>query len=471
MLNNSSTKVLGTFALTMISVAAIVDLRGLPLMASVGLSSIFFYVAAALLFLIPSGLVCAELATTFPQAGGIYLWVRRAFGDNLGLLAIWLEWINNVISFPAALSSMAATLAYLVNPQLAQNKLYIFMCTFIILWSATLYNLLGIKASSRLNIVGALFGTLIPGAIIIILGGYWLLSHQSSQISFSATQILPTMHFSNFIFFAGVLSGYAGMQITAFHAQNVINPQRNYTRAIFAAVVLILLTTILGSLAIAIVVPKQQLSLVAGLIEGFTDFFNKFHITWATPILIVLIVIGGFSSLSAWLLGPARGLCVAAKNGHMFKMFAKENNKGVPVAILIMQGIVATLFATLFLYLPNANTAFWMLLDMSSQSTLLMYILLFGSVLCLRYREKSIVRPFKIPGGNLGVWLVVVPAIIICIAAISTSFTLPTNLASAGELKHYESILIGCTVLYLLLPLMIIRFVLRKQFVPQFEAE
>ncbi len=469
MLTNSPARVLGTFALAMISVAAIIDLRGLPLMASMGLSSVFFYLAAALLFLIPSGLVCAELATTYPQAGGVYLWVRRAFGDNLGLLAIWLEWINNVISFPAALSSMAATLAYLVNPHLAQNKLYIFICTIIILWSATFYNLLGIKASSRLNIFGALFGTLIPGAIIVLLGGYWLLSHQASQIALNTSQIIPTMHFSNFIFFAGVISGYAGMQITAFHAQNVINPQRSFTRAIFIAVILILFTTILGSLAIAVVVPKQQLSLVAGLIEGFSAFFNQFHIAWAVPVLVFLIVLGGFSSLSAWILGPARGLCVAAKNGHVFKAFAQESKNGVPVTILIVQGFIATLFASLFLYLPNANTAFWMLIDMSSQSTVLMYILLFSSVLCLRYREKNIIRPFKIPGGIVGVWIVVVPAIIVCIGALITSFTLPTNLASSGELAHYETILVGSTILYLLLPLIAIRFLLRKQFTSQFE--
>jgi amino acid transporter len=135
-----------------------------------------------------------------------------------------------------------------------------------------------------------------------------------------------------------------------------------------------------------------------------------------------------------------------------------------------MQGIVASLFATLFLYLPNANTAFWMLLDMSSQSTLLMYMLIFVSVICLRYREKQLVRPYKIPGGNIGIWIVTVPAILVCLAALATSFALPTSLATAGQLKHYESILIGSTILYLLVPLMIIRIVLRKQFSPEYEA-
>lgn len=462
MRESSNVKVLGAFALTMISVAGIIDLRGLPLMASVGLNAIFFYLAAALLFLIPSGLVCAELATTFPEAGGIYLWVKRAFGNKVGFVAIWLEWINNVISFPAALSSMAAALAFLANPALANNKAYIFICTLVILWGMTLFNVLGIKASSRLNIIGALVGTLIPGAIIIALGSYWLLSHHPSQLHFSTHAVLPTMHFSSFVFFAGVLSGYAGMQITGYHAQNVMNPQKNYTRAIFAALFLILIVTIFGSLAVAVVVPKQQLSLVSGLMVGFSQFFTTFHMSWAIPVLVGLIVIGGLSTLSAWLLGPARGLAVAARNGHFFKIFAKENSRGAPVAILVMQAIVASIFATLFLFLPNASTAFWMLLDMSSQSTIIVYLLLFSSAICLRYRYPHIERPFKIPGGNASVWFICVAAIIVCLLGLITSFALPTSLATHGQLKYYESILLGCTFVYLVVPIVIAQFTLRR---------
>jgi amino acid transporter len=455
-------KVLGTFALTMISIAAIINLRGLPLMASMGLSSVSFYLAAALLFLIPSGLVCAELATTFSQAGGIYLWVKKAFGDNTGFLAIWLEWLNNVISFPASLSFMAATLAYIINPTLAQHKVYLFSCTLIILWSATFFNLLGVRASSRLNMFGALLGTLIPGALIIFLGGYWLSSHQPAQISFSYANLFPSLHFSNFIFFAGVVSGYAGMQITAFHAPNVRNPQRNYTHSILIAVILILFTTIFASLAIAVVVPKGELSLVAGLMEGFNHFFQAFHLQWATPLLALLIVIGGFSTLSAWLMGPARGLAVAAKNGHFFKFFAKENDKSAPVPILILQSIIASLFATVFLFMPNASHAFWMLLDMSSQSTLLMYILVFASAIRLRYSEANIVRPFKIPGGTIGIWLIAGAAIIICTIALITSFTPPLDLIAA-EIKRYESILIASNILYLSIPFIIMRYLMRQK--------
>src|SRR5262245_20400592 len=96
-----ASKILGPFALAMMAIVAIIDLRRLPMMASYGLSSVFFYTMAALFFLIPTGLINAELATKLPLAGGPYAWVREAFGNLPGFFTIWLEWINNVISFPA----------------------------------------------------------------------------------------------------------------------------------------------------------------------------------------------------------------------------------------------------------------------------------------------------------------------------------------------------------------------------------
>lgn len=449
---NHNKRILGVFSLAMMAVAAIINLRGLPLMASEGFSAVFFYVLAALLFLIPSGLVCTELARVFPQAGGLYIWVRETLGNRTGFLAIWLEWINNVISFPASLSFMAATLAYVIMPHnnqnLVENKLYIFAVTLIILWSTTLFNLLGIKASSRLNIVGALAGTLIPGAIIIVLGGFWLASGHAPQISFSFAQLFPDLKISNFAFFAGVLSGYSGMQLIAFHITNVNNPRRDFPLAIFLAVILILCTTILASLAIAIVVPKTQLSLVSGLMAGFTGFFQAFQLQWALPILALLIFLGAVSTLSAWLLGPARGLAVAAQNGHFFKFFAGENSKGAPTRILILQAILASIFASIFLFTPNASTAFWILLDLSSQSTLLMYVLVFSAAIALRYKHNPVAKSFNLMAPLAG--------ISVCLMALIMSFVPPAAL-HVTNVWYYESILIVSNLVYIGIPLLFIR--------------
>jgi glutamate:GABA antiporter len=136
-------KMLGPFALAMMSVAAIISLRSLPFMASFGFSAVLLYLAAAVGFLLPSSLVCAELASTWPRAGGMYRWISLAFNEQTGFFAIWLEWINNVISFPATLTFLAVTISYLLDPALAQHKTYMLLSVLIILWGGTLLNFFG----------------------------------------------------------------------------------------------------------------------------------------------------------------------------------------------------------------------------------------------------------------------------------------------------------------------------------------
>jgi len=146
----ASKHTIGTFALAMITISAIVNLRGIPTMASMGLVAVTFYLLAALTFLIPSALVSAELASTFPEAGGIYTWVTKAMGKNMGFLTIWMEWINNVIAIPATLSTLVLTLSFAHLPSLAHNKIVFFVLMIVILWGTTLYNFCGVRWASRL---------------------------------------------------------------------------------------------------------------------------------------------------------------------------------------------------------------------------------------------------------------------------------------------------------------------------------
>ena len=147
MAQNASGKkpMLGVFALAMINVVIIASLRALPLMAEEGFSLVFFFLAAAFIFLIPSALVSAELATGWPKTGGVYVWTKEAFGERYGFLAIWLQWIQNVIWYPIALSFIAATIAYVFNPTLANNKFFVLIVILTVYWAATFANFYGIK--------------------------------------------------------------------------------------------------------------------------------------------------------------------------------------------------------------------------------------------------------------------------------------------------------------------------------------
>lgn len=451
-------KVLSVLALTMISVAAIVNLRNLPVLASQGFSTVFFCVLAIIVFLIPTALVCAELASSWPQAGGVYLWTQKAFGPKIGLFTIWSEWFNNVISFPTTISFIAAAIIYIFIPQIAQHKVIMLNLMLAIIWGCTLFNFLGVKASSRLNIVGAIAGSLIPGAIIIILGFVWWFSGRPIHIDISLKGLLPSFHIKDWVFFLGVLNGYAGMQVTAFHATNVKHPRTDFPKAIGLAALLIMLITIFVALAIAIVVPKSQLSLVSGLMQGFSGFLAAFHLNWALPILAFLIVISGISSLSAWILAPARGLAVAAQQGYFPKWCGYESKRGIPTHILLLQAVLATGLSLLFLFTNSLSTAFWLLIVLTAQFSLVMYVLVFAAAIRLRYTQKEVTNAFQIPGGKPVMWLIAGISMIVCIIGIILGYFPPASL-KIHNLFHYETFLIVANIIYIIIPFIIYRII------------
>src|SRR3990167_3266322 len=129
-----------TFALTLLITGSIDSIRNLPATALFGSTLIFFFIFAAVFFLIPTALVSAELTANIGE-GGIYQWTRRAFGEKAGFLAIWLQWINVVVWLPTILSFIAGTAAYLIDPALAQNKLYLVSVIIGTFWIITLINI------------------------------------------------------------------------------------------------------------------------------------------------------------------------------------------------------------------------------------------------------------------------------------------------------------------------------------------
>ena len=108
--------------MAMLTVCSVFSLRNLPSMAEYGWNIIFFLSAAAACFFIPSALVSAELASTYPQRGGVFIWVKEAFGPKLGFLAIFMEWFQNMPWYPAAVTFVATCIAYIFNPELASNR-------------------------------------------------------------------------------------------------------------------------------------------------------------------------------------------------------------------------------------------------------------------------------------------------------------------------------------------------------------
>jgi len=441
-------RVLGIFALAMINVAAIASLRSLPTMAELGLSAVFFLVLIGLFFLIPTALVSAELATGWPRRGGVYVWVKEAFGERFGFLAIWLQWIQNVIWYPTVLSFTAATLAFIITPELASNPIYMVGVILFVYWAATLINFRGMKTSGWVSSFCVMAGTIIPGAVIILLGIMWLLGGATTQIEFTWDNLIPDMSsLSNIVLVAGMLLAVAGMEMSAVHAQEVKDPQRDYPKAILLSTIIILGIFILGSLAIAIVVPHSDISLVAGVMQAFTDFFKSYGIEWAIAPLAFLIVLGALGGVVTWIAGPSKGILAVAQQGSLPPFFQKVNKNGVQTNILIVQGGIVTLLALTFLLMPTVSSSYWILTALTAQLYLIMYGMLFLTAIKLKYSQPNVKRPYTVPGGKLGMWIVAGIGLLASLFGIILGFLPPAQVTTGNEVFYDGFLIVGIIIM------------------------
>ncbi len=436
----------------MLNVIAIDTLRTLPMGAEYGFSLITYYILAGALFFIPTALASAELATGWPETGGMYVWVREAFGRRFGFFTVWLLWFNNACWFPTIMSFVGTTLAYVINPQLANNKVYMLIIMLSFFWGATFFNFRGIHASNFLSTTAAL-GTLLPMAFIICLGATWVFMKKPVSIEVSWHALMPDLsQMNNLTLLIGVLYGLVGIEMSAAHAGEVENPQHNYPKAILWSATIILNSLLFSSLAIALVVPKSKINLLAGLLQAFEVFFSSFHLSGIMPLLALLIALGAMGGTNAWISGPSKALLIACDDGFFPSKLGYKNRHGVPVNILLLQAGIFTVLCSLFILMPTIASAFWLLTNITAILVLTVYIAMFASAIKLRYKYPNVPRLFKIPGGTFGLWAINLIGIGACSFAMWVGFLPPAQIP-VGNVFIYELIVIGGVLASYIFPL------------------
>lgn len=426
------------FSLSVLIIAAIDSIRNLPAAAIFGSSLIFFFILSALIFLIPTALVAAELSASFPDKGGVYQWIQRAFGKKVAMAAIWLQWINTMVWYPAFLVFVAGTFAYLIHPDLANNTSYLVGFVLVVFWSLTIVNLKGIHVSALINNVCAVIGTIFPMLLLISLGITWVLRGEPLQIEMSAKSLIPAFSdTTSWVSLIAIMASFLGIELASVHVNDVKNPQRNFPRAVAISVLFILFTMIFGSLSIAFVLPEQDISLVSGVMQVFSNMFRVFGLEKLIPVLTLCIGIGSIGTMVNWLISPAKGLLHAAEYGFLPRKFSKTNKAGVARNILLVQAVLVSLFCLVFLLVPSVNAFYWFLTALSTELYMIMYILMFLAGIRLHYRYTDRPQAFKIPGKNKGIWLTTIVGCIGCSATIIISFFPPGNIDVGNPWKYF----------------------------------
>jgi putative glutamate/gamma-aminobutyrate antiporter len=440
--------------LAFMTTASVASLRSAPTMAVYGLACVFLYVVPAIVFLLPQALVAAELASGW--TGGIFRWVSEGLSAKWGLLAVWCQFAMTIFYYPTLLGFVASTLAYVFNPDLADNGVYTGVVIVVVFWAGVFLSARGgVGGIAKLASSGLLVGTLIPGAVLVILGIVYLAQGNGSAAPMDADHLIPQWTgIASLVLIVNNFLSYSGMEMNAVHVGSLRNPRGEFPRAMFFACGLVLMIFILPALAISWVIPAQQLSLTAGVMQAFDAFFAYFNLQKLVPIVAIALVCASAGGMLTWLSGPSKGLLlIARREGYLPPFFQRQNENEVAVNILAVQGGATTVIALLYALVPSVSSAYWILSVMTTQVYLVMYLLMFLAARNLRRDQPEVERGYRAP--MLGVLCIV--GFVASAAAIVIGFVPPSQFENGNAAAYVGLILAGTGLIGLLPPYLFLR--------------
>ena len=456
---------LSVMTLAIMNVTAVVSLRGLASEAIYGIQSAFYYLFAAIVFLIPTAMVAAELAAMYAsKQGGVFRWVGEAYGPRVGFLAIWLQWIQSTIWYPTVLTFGAVSIAFIgtdpsADAALASNRVFTLVVVLAIYWLATFIALRGLDWVGKVSKWGGIIGTIVPAAILILLAIIYLVKGGHNYLNTHVSFFPDLSNFSNLVLASSIFLFYAGMEMMGIHVMEVDNPKRNYPRAIIIGSLVTVAIFILGTFALGIVVPAKEISLTQTLLIGFDNYFKFLHMSWLGSVVAIALVFGVLAGVLTWVSGPSKGIFTVGRAGYLPPFFQKTNSRGVQRNILLVQGVIVTILGMLFVVMPSVQSFYQILSQLTVLLYLIMYMLMFSSAIVLRYKRPQLERPFRLGRGNALMWILGGLGFAGSLLAFVLSFIPPSQIAVGSKTVWFSVLIVGSLVV-VVIPFII--YALRK---------
>jgi len=388
-------RVLRLSDVVLFNITAIVGLRWLTTAASqFGLASLSLWLVAMVVFFLPSAVAVRELADIDPGAGGIYRWVRRAFGPLHGFVAGWGYWVNNLFYFPSLLVATAAIAAYAGGPRfvrLGDDNLFIGALSLAGLWLAVGMNVVGLRIGKRLQNLGG-YGTWLPALIFVLLAA-WSLAAHGSATPFALRGLVPAkLGLPSINLFATMTFAFAGLELAPTLGDEIHDAAATLRRGIVISGFGIVAMYVLGTAAMLVALPAETVSITNGVPQATAALTQRLGAPWLAPVagvVAILLALGNLGSVGAWLAGSARLPFVAGIDGALPPAFGRIHPRWhTPHVGLLVQGGLATVFVVASLVGATVKNAYLAL----TQTTLILffipYLYLFGAYLRLR-RTRS----------------------------------------------------------------------------------
>jgi putative glutamate/gamma-aminobutyrate antiporter len=291
-----------------------------------------------------------------------------------------------------------------------------------------------------------LFGTIIPGAILILLGLGYVAMGKPIHLPLN-TGVIPDLgNFNNMVLAAGIFLYFAGMEMQAVHVRHLDNPSRNYPLSVLIATILVVVIFVLGTLAVGVVIDQKAIDLNQSLLTAYRDLWAAFGLPWLGNVMAAMLAFGVLGQVSVIVAGPSTGLLAVGKAGYLPHALQKTNGHGMPVPILLLQAGIVTILCLAFTVLPSVQSAYQILSQMATIIYLFMYLIMYVAAIRLRYSQPDKLRPFRIPGGSFGMWFVGIIGLAGALIATAISFIPPKQISTGSPVVYIGILAVGSAI-------------------------
>lgn len=450
--NGKPKKKFRLFDAVLMSVVVIMVVESVAPAAAIGTSQFFWWIFLLILFFLPYGLISSELGTTYVGDGGLYDWVKQAFGARWGGRLAWVYWIN----YPIWMASLAVLFA-----QVAGTLLGIHMNTWVAMvvqlafvWVVVILGNKPVSESKWIMNLAA-FAKIFTIVALAVLGIYVAVTKGVAN-DFSPKNLLPEMNLSSWSNLSVIIFNFLGFEVVATMADDMDKPKKQIPQAIIYGGILIAFFYLISAFGMSVAVPTSKLSASSGLLDSFILLIG--HMNWFVVIIGIMFLYILASEMISWALGVNYVADYAAKDHVLPEIFGKEDKNEMPVGTGYLNGIVASVLVIASPFIPNQDI-FWAFFSLNVVALLISYTMMFPAFLKLRKTDPDRERPFKVPGGPVMIQLMTwVPEILLIFTIILTA--VPLN-SSAAEISSKMPILIG-TIITLVIGEIVVRYAEHK---------
>ena len=414
--------------------------------ASIGNSQYFWWIIMLIGFFVPYGLISAELGTQYPSEGGLYTWIKKAFGKKWAGRVAWYYWVN----FPLWVASLADLVTSYLMQMLGVDMTWQLVLAIQVFYIAlvSILGVLRISQSAWVSNLGAIVKFIFMAGLGA-LGIYVLVTQGSANPITSFTDLLPLYNPDGGIDFTGlgfvslIIFNMLGFEVVSTFSNDMTNPKKEIPKAIILGGILIAIFYLLPSFGIGVAIPLEELSTDTGLLDSYSTLLSIIGFSAGLSKAIIVIVGGLFiytlvANISSWSFGVNSVVAYAAEDGTFPKSWAKRNKNGVPYVVSIWTGIVALIISVAGILIANfapegseITNLFWTFFSLSLVTLLLSYVPMFIAFLKLHKKGPQVKNGYWISGGKVKIALYgIVPFILLPSSSCSSPSSSPSSPSS-----------------------------------------